>query len=44
MLTACDKAETLCTAVVVVDISSRLYMLLYQLHILEVCNVNVTAR
>ena len=42
-LTACGKAETLCATVVVVDILSRLHML-YQLHILEVCNVNVIAR
>ena len=40
---ACDKAETLCTTVVVVDIFSRLQML-YQLHKLQVCNVNVIAK
>ena len=41
-LTACGKAETLCKTVVVVHTSSRLQT--YQLHKLQVCNVNVTAR
>jgi len=41
-LTACGKAGSLCKTVVVVDILSRLQM--YQLHKLQVCNVNVTAR